>query len=169
VIEPHIVADRAGRMFTLLFLGCLAILAIALYLQHFKDLDPCPWCIVQRLDYIAIGLLALTAALSRPARVGVGVYSVLVGILALAGGAAATYHILLQKDPQRAQACMGSIVEKLLDASRLGKMIPPLLQYDGPCTLKPWSALGLSVPEWSLVGFVLILIWAIALPFIARR
>ena len=52
--DPRTVADRAARMFTLLFLGCIAIISYALYLQHFKDLDPCPWCIVQRLDYIAI-------------------------------------------------------------------------------------------------------------------
>ena len=167
--DSHIVADRAGRMFTLLFLACIAIIAYALYLQHYKDLDPCPWCIAQRLDYIAIGLVALIAALWRPAGVGIAVFSFLIALLAIAGGAAATYHIYLQSDPERANACTGSVLEKMLDASRLGKMIPPLLQYDGPCTLKPWSMLGLSVPEWSLLGFILVLIWAIVLPFAVRR
>src|SRR3974377_1460955 len=152
--DSHIVADRAGRMFTLLFLACIAIIAYALYLQHYKDLDPCPWCIAQRLDYIALGIV---------------VFSFLIALLAIAGGAAATYHIYLQSDPERANACTGSVLEKMLDASRLGKMIPPLLQYDGPCTLKPWSMLGLSVPEWFLVGVLLVLIGAIFLPFAVRR
>ncbi len=167
--DSRTVADRAGRMFTLLFIGCAAIIAYALYLQHVKDLDPCPWCIVQRLGYIAIGLLALIAALWRPAGFGIGVFSLLAALLAIGGGAAATYHIYLQRDPERANACTGSALEKMLDASHIGKMIPPLLQYDGPCTLKPWSMLGLSVPEWSLVGFILVLIWVIVLPFASRR
>jgi len=167
--DPRTVADRAGRMFTLQFLGCIAIIAYALYLQHYKDLDPCPWCVVQRLDYIAIGLLALVAALARPSGPGVAAFSLLSGLLAIAGGAAATYHIYLQSDPERATSCTGSVVEKLLDASHLGRMIPPLLQYDGPCTLKPWALLGLSIPEWSLIGFIMVLIWAIVLPFAARR
>lgn len=167
--DPQTVANRSGRMFTLLFLGCIVILAIALYLQHYEHLDPCPWCIVQRLVYIAIGLLALIAALARPSGIGVGLYSVLIGIVAVGGGGAATYQILLQTDPERAKACTGSVVEKLLDASHMGSMVPPLLQYDGPCTLKPWFLLGLSIPEWSLIGFALILIWVIALPFVARR
>jgi disulfide bond formation protein DsbB len=169
MIDSGTPADRAGRMFTWLFLGCIVILAIALYLQHYQDLDPCPWCIVQRLVYIAIGLTALTAALSRPAGAGIFLFSALAGLLALAGGAAAIYHILLQSDPVRAQSCTGSIVEKLLDASKLGKIIPPLLQYDGPCTLKPWFMLGLSIPDWSLIGFALVLAWVVALPYMARR
>ena len=60
------------------------------------------------------------------------------------------------------------MVERLLDLSGLGNMIPPLFQYDGPCTLKPWSMLGLSIPEWSLVGFALILI-AMAVALLRRR
>jgi len=169
MIEPRTAARRAARMFLMLVAGCVAVIGAALYLQHWQGLDPCPWCIVQRLVYIAIGVVGLVAALVRPGGIGITVFSALGGLLALAGAAAATWHVFLQKDPERAQSCTGSVVEKLLDASRLGHLAPDLLQYDGPCTLKPWSLLGMSIPEWSLIGFVAILVWMVVLPRFARR
>jgi protein dithiol:quinone oxidoreductase len=167
--DPRTIADRGGRLFTLIFLACLGILAFALYLQHVKDLDPCPWCVVQRLGFILVGTLALAAALHRPSGIGVRVYSWLVALAAAGGIAAAVYHLYLQADPVRAQACVGGAVEKLLDASRVGKYVPPVLMYDGPCTLKPWSLLGLSIPAWSLVCFAVLGAFALAIPRIARR
>ena len=75
----------------------------------------------------------------------------------------------LQADPVRAAKCVGSPVERILDQLDIGRIIPPLLQYDGPCTLKPWAFLGLSIPEWSLVWFVILAIAFLAIPLIARR
>jgi disulfide bond formation protein DsbB len=166
---PQSPVDRAARLFTLLFLACLAIVATALVLQHRYNLDPCPWCIAQRLGYLAFALVALVAALHRPTGRGITVYSGLALFVALSGVAAATWHVFLQRDPERAQACTGSWLERALDASRIGHWVPPVLQYDGPCTLKPWALFGLSVPELSLIGFVVLALASISLPFIARR
>lgn len=162
-------AHRAARGFTLIFIACVVVLGVALYLQHVKNLDPCPWCVVQRIGFIVIGMVALLAALHRPRGFGIAVYGGLAGLVAAAGIAAAAYHIYLQVDPKRALACAGSMVERVLDKLALGKLMPPLLQYDGPCTLKPWSLLGLSIPEWSLVWFVILFLAVVAIPFFARR
>ncbi len=161
--------DRAARMFTWLFLGCLLIIAAALVLQFGYRLDPCPWCVAQRIVYLLIALVALGAALWRPVARGITVFSMIGLVFALTGVAAATWHVFLQRDPERANACAGSMLEQLLDASRLAHWVPPLFQYDGPCTLKPWSLLGMSVPEWSLAGFAVIALYCLILPFIARR
>ena len=167
--DPRAAADRSGRLYTLLFVGCFAIVGFALYLQHVENLDPCPWCIVQRVAFLSVGLVALLAALWRPNGPGITVFAVLAGLVALGGAAAAGYHIWLQADDARASACAGSLVEKLLDASRIGRWVPPVLQYDGVCTAKAWALMGLSIPEWSLACFVAIVIYLIALPVIARR
>lgn len=156
-------------VFTGIFVICLALLGYGLYLQHMENLDPCPWCIVQRLLFMAIGLVALTAALHRPGRGGTIVYSALGALVAAGGAAAASYHLHIQSDPKRALECMGGWLERWLDASRIGKMIPPLLQYDGSCVLKPWSFLGLSIPGWSLVWFALLLVAFVAIIIAARR
>ena len=156
-------------VFTLIFLVCVGLLGFALYLQHVENLDPCPWCIAQRLHYIVIGLVCLAAALHRPGKTGTTIYAGLGALLAASGAAAAIYHINLQNDPKRALECMGSWLERALDASKLGHMIPPLLQYEGSCVLKPWSFLGLSIPGWSLVWFAVLLVAFVGIVVKARR
>ncbi len=124
---------------------------------------------MQRLGFILIALIALVGALHRPGAAGTLVYSLLGLAAAVAGAAAGAYHVWLQSDPARAAKCAGSPVERILDELALGRIVPPLLQYDGPCTLKPWSLLGLSIPEWSLAWFVLLALVFLALPILVRR
>jgi disulfide bond formation protein DsbB len=167
--DPQTVASRTSRLYTLVLLVCVALLGFALYLQHSEGLDPCPWCVVQRLGFILIGMIALVGALHRPGPIGTVVYSTFGLAAAVAGAASAVYHVYLQSDPALAAKCVGSPVERILDQLDIGSWSPPLLQYAGPCTLKPWSFLGLSIPEWSLVWFVLLGAAFVAIPFVARR
>lgn len=167
--DPRLATDRAARAFTLIFLVCFGLVGFALYLQHVKNLDPCPWCIVQRVCFLVIGLLALVAALHRPGRGGTLFYALLGGAGATAGAAAAGYQIWLQSDPKRAAACVGSPVERILDMTGIGRWSPPLLQYDGPCTLKAWDFIGLSIPEWSAVWFLVLLAAFAATPYLSNR
>jgi protein dithiol:quinone oxidoreductase len=157
------------RVFALIFLICVGLLGYALYLQHWQGLDPCPWCVVQRLGFMLVGLVALLGAIHGPARRGTAIYATLGFIAAAAGAAAGAYHVWLQSDPVRAAKCVGSPVELVLDRLQIGKLAPALLQYDGPCTLKPWSFLGLSIPEWSLAWFVILAIALLAIAASARR
>ncbi|HTO49536.1 MAG TPA: disulfide bond formation protein B [Burkholderiales bacterium] len=157
------------RVFALICLICVGLLAFALYLQHWQGLDPCPWCVVQRLGFIVVGFIALVGAIHGPGARGAAVYATLGALAATAGAAAGTYHVYLQSDPVRAAKCVGSPVETILDRLQLGKLAPSLLQYDGPCTLKPWSFLGLSIPGWSLTWFVLFALAFLAIALTARR
>jgi len=169
VSDSRSAADRSRRVLTLIFLVCVGLLGFAVYLQHWQGLDPCPWCVVQRVGFILVGLIALAGALHGPASIGIAFYSALGFLASAAGAAAAVYHVYLQSDPVRAAKCVGSAVERILDQLQIGKLSPPLLQYDGPCTLKPWSFLGLSIPEWSAAWFVILAVAFLAVPFLARR
>jgi len=167
--EARTFTDRCSRIFTLVFIACVAILGFAAYLQHVEQLDPCPWCIVQRLLFIVVGVISLVAALHRPGAVMAAFYAILGAATALGGVVAAGYHVYLQSDDARANACAGSAVERFLDRTDVGSWIPPLLQYDGPCTLKPWTFLWLSIPEWSLICFVVLGVVLAFTPSLARR
>ena len=155
--------------FTFVFLVCLVLLGFAEYLQFGRNLDPCPWCIAQRLVYIAIALVCLVAALHRPGPGGTIFYAVLGALLAAAGTTAAGWHIYIQNDPKRAASCIGGWMEQALDALKVGKAIPPLLQYDGACTPQPWNFFGLSIPELSAIWFVILLAGFIYMAVRARR
>src|SRR5262245_281038 len=162
-------STASRRVFTLIFLVCAGLLGYALYLQHWQGLDPCPWCVVQRLGFMLVGLIALVGAIQGQARRGIAVYSTLGFLAATAGAAAGAYHVGLQSYPVRAAKCVGSTVELVLDRLQIGKLAPSLLQYDGPCTLKPWSFLGLSIPEWSLLWFAILALAFVALGLATRR
>jgi disulfide bond formation protein DsbB len=147
---------RGRVIFAAVFLTCIGLLGYALYLQHWKNLDPCPWCVVQRAGFIIVGFVALAGALHGPGPRGKLIYASLGLFASVAGATAAVYHVYLQADPVRAAKCVGSPIERILDQLQIGKFLPALLQYDGPCTLKPWSFLGLSIPEWSAAWFVIL-------------
>src|SRR3954467_12548053 len=53
------------RIFALVAVLCVAMLAFGLYLQHVVGLEPCPMCIVQRYALFLVGVFAGVAAIFR--------------------------------------------------------------------------------------------------------
>ena len=49
----------ADRWFAGIALGCVAAVSVALVSQHRFDMQPCPWCVLQRFISIVVGMLAL--------------------------------------------------------------------------------------------------------------
>ena len=43
----------------------LAAVGAALISQHTFDMQPCPWCVLQRLIFVAIALVCIVGALIR--------------------------------------------------------------------------------------------------------
>jgi disulfide bond formation protein DsbB len=77
-------ATRRDPLPALIALACLAAIGAALVSQHVFDMQPCPWCVLQRLIFALIALAGLAAwAANAPVlrRVALG----LVLPLALAG------------------------------------------------------------------------------------
>src|SRR5450759_572854 len=77
--------------------ACLALIGVALYEQHVKDIAPCPWCVIQRYAFFSIALICLvSAALPRAAgKIGAGL-----GLLAaLAGASAGGWLMWVQAHP----------------------------------------------------------------------
>ena len=54
-------------IYTGMFLVCSGLIGFGLYLQHAQGLEPCPMCILQRYAFVAIGVIALAAAVHNPA------------------------------------------------------------------------------------------------------
>jgi len=168
-LTPETIAARSGRIFTAIFVACVLVLGSAVYIQQVERIFPCPWCVVQRLGYLLVGLIALVAVLHRPKSGGMRVYARLGVLASLAGASAALYQVFLERDPVRAQSCIGGVVEKVLDTIEIGKLFPMLLQYDGPCGDTGWRLLSLSVPQWSLIGFLLLAATFFFTPYAVER
>lgn len=147
-------------LFAAVFLACAALIGFGLYLQYAQALEPCPMCILQRYAFIAVGVVALIAAIHDPRRVALIVYSGLVMIFAIAGGGVAIRHSWLQHFPNLQQSC-GADLDYLLETLPLSRALPAIFRGTGSCTDVQWKFLGLSIPEWALVWFVIFAIAAL--------
>src|SRR5690554_8219692 len=99
--------SNARAMFGLALLGCVVLLAVALYLQYGLGQQPCPLCYVQRLEVMLFALICLLATLHNPAHKGRKVYAWLLLLTALAGIATAGRQIWLQHLPKdQLPACL---------------------------------------------------------------
>jgi len=149
--------------------ACFGLIGFGLVLQHQVGLEPCPMCILQRYAFVSIGLVALIAALHGPVRVGVRVYGVLVGALAIAGGSVSVRQSMLQRfpKPELAANC-GADLDFLLGNFPLAQALPRIFSGTGDCTKVEWSLLGLSIAEWAFVWFAILLVTAFWLAFVRR-
>ena len=130
------------------------MLGYAIYVQHVDFLEPCPLCIVQRVEFMWIGLFALVAALHNPAGKGRKIYAAFVTFGAFMGAATAGRHVWLQHLPVDEVPECGPGLNYMLDNFPLGETISTVFYGSGSCAEVQWSFLGLSMPEWSLVWFL---------------
>jgi disulfide bond formation protein DsbB len=132
----------------------LALLAVALYLQHVEKMLPCPLCIIQRYAFAAIALICLVSvALPRgAAKAGAG----LAAIAALAGAGVAGWHLWIKANPST--SCGIDPLETSLNTIPTAKLLPFMFQADGLCTTDYAPILGLSIPQWALAWFVVLAI-----------
>ena len=136
-----------------------ALIGAALYLQHAKDMLPCPLCVIQRYLFLVIGLAALGGALSNKLRAGAAV-ALLAG---LGGLGVAGKHLYVLANP--GFSCGIDPMETTLNKIPTAELMPWMFRAEGLCESAGDTVLGLSVPQWSAVWFVLLtlaLIWVLA-------
>lgn len=138
------------------FAICVGLMAYALYLQHGTGLEPCPLCVLQRLAVIGLGVVFLVAALHNPGRTGASVYGLLLAFIALLGVAVAGRHVWLQHLPPEDVPACGPGLEYMLEELPLAQVLTKVFSGSGECADVDWLFLGLSMPTWVLIWFVIL-------------
>ena len=139
----------------------LGLIGEALYLQHVKDMLPCPLCVIQRYLFLAVAVFALGGALAGKVHLGAGL-----GLLAALGGLGVVgKHLYVLAHP--GFSCGIDPMETVLNKIPTATMMPWAFRADGLCEAATDTLFGLNVPQWSAVWFV-ILTAALAL-VLARR
>lgn len=148
---------KAWHLHLLIFSLCLLVLADAVYyMQGRLGLAPCPLCILQRFAYIALGALALLAALHRPRGFGASVYSGLMLASVVTGIALALRQLYVASQPAGVSCKVGP-EERFVNGLPLAEWWPQMFQATGECgAADPWTFLGLTIPMLSLIAFVLL-------------
>ena len=147
------------------FLFCASMLAIAGYFQFIDHLEPCPLCILQRLFTLLVGLLMLLAVLHNPKTIGIRIYGLLAGLVALIGAAISARHVWLQNLPADQVPSCGPGLNFIVDNFPLNEAFDMVLRGSGECAEVLWTFIGMSIPGWTLAAFSLLTLLALSQVF----
>lgn len=150
---------RERRLLVLLGLVCLGLIGGALYLQVAKGEDPCPLCIVQRYFFLLISVFAFGGATCRGWR-GIAVFETLIAIASAAGIAAAARHVFVQLHPSF--SCGFDALQPVVDSLPPAHWLPSVFKVAGLCETVYTPILGILLPGWALIGFVLVFVPVVA-------
>jgi protein dithiol:quinone oxidoreductase len=142
---------RIPQVLAIIGLLALASVGLAALAQYAFDMQPCPWCVFQRLVYIVVGVLALLAAalpgLARRAVVGLAFLGGLVGI------ASALWQ---QLHAVNENSCDLSLAERVIAKLQLDSLLPQLFEARTSCADAAVSVLGVPFAVWSCAMFVIL-------------
>lgn len=145
----HYNINATKRALIAIGLTALALLGVALYLQHVEKMLPCPLCVIQRYAFAAVSIVCLSSAFfsHQVSRIGAGIGA----FAALAGAAVAGWHLWIKANP--ATSCGIDPLETSLNTIPTAKLLPFLFQADGLCSTDYPPIFGLSIPLWALIWF----------------
>jgi disulfide bond formation protein DsbB len=142
-------------------LGCLFLLSMGAYFQFAQGLEPCPLCISQRLAIFMTGLIFLIAAVKNPSLSGIKRYAIVGALSALVGGSISMRHIWIQHLPPEQVPECGPSLEYVLENFPITQTIKLMLSGTGDCAKVDWTMLGLSMPAWTLIAFLMLATWSL--------
>ncbi|MDB5981961.1 MAG: disulfide bond formation protein DsbB [Pseudomonas sp.] len=151
---------RSRSLFLLAFIACALVIGAVVYLEHSARLAPCPLCMVQRALVSAFGLIALAAFIQAPRKIGWRVYSSLMLFCAMVGASAAGRQVWLQSIPANGAACM-STADNPFEAMPFFKLVAQMFDGEVDCLEVTWTLFGMSLPEWSLLAFAGMIVFAL--------
>lgn len=159
----------SNRLLWLAAASVSVVLAVAsVLLTVWLQLQPCHLCIFQRLLFMVIAVFALIAAFAPLTlrRLAGG----LVSLLAAAGAWTAAYQSWLQQQPPGSVSCIGGelgVIEQMVEW--LGQRLPSLFMATGFCEDEALVILGLSLVNWALIGFLVLVVLSLWLTGNAKR
>jgi protein dithiol:quinone oxidoreductase len=151
------------------FLLSAALIGFAIFSQFQWGLNPCPLCIFQRIAFAGIGIVFLLGGLHAPkGTLGRRIYGLFALIPAAVGIGIAGRHVWLTMLPADQVPECGPPLQFMMEVNPLTDVIKKVLTGSGECAKVDWTFLGLSMPAWSLLWFVLLAGWALFAAFKSR-
>jgi disulfide bond formation protein DsbB len=143
-------------LFVVIAVLCLAAVGMALLSQHAFDMQPCPWCVLQRLIFVAIAALALLGAAWHSA-FGQRFSAAAMLLLGLGGIAAALWQHFVAAS---SSSCDQTLADRIVSGIGLDGWMPEVFAARASCADAAVNLWGLPYEFWSLALFVLIALLA---------
>jgi disulfide bond formation protein DsbB len=159
--------SKPPRLFAIAALLSAAGVGAALVSQHVYGMEPCPWCVLQRLIFVLIALVALVGLAWR-AKAGAISSAILMDLLATCGVAAALWQHFVAA---ASQSCNRTLADKILNGLGLDGALPEIFAPRASCADAAVKLFGVPYEFWSLALFVVIgaLAMLVLLSVLSRR
>src|SRR5690606_2018457 len=140
---------------TLALTTVLAFLAFgfALFSQHVLDMQPCAWCILQRMICLVIGALAGLGWLARRQRTVAALAASGIVLLAIGGAIAAWYQHTVAA---QLFTCDMTFADRVVTGSGLDGLMPGIFGVYATCADSAVMLLGVRYELWTLALFALL-------------
>lgn len=130
------------------------VLGASFYFQYFKGLSPCPLCIMQR---ICVFLLLILILFSLKKVKKIRIISVLQLFVACSGLFFSLRQLWLQSLPEgSAPACLPGL-DVAIRYFPWQTIVKTLFWGSADCAEVNWSLLGISMPGWSSLYFIVMI------------
>jgi disulfide bond formation protein DsbB len=144
-------------------IACVAAVGAALVSQHVFEMQPCPWCVLQRVIFLAIAIACVIGLVWRRTT-GRRVGAMLGWLLALCGIAAALWQHF---QAAASASCNLTLADKIVSRwLQLDQLLPDVFEARASCADAAVRLLGVPYDFWSLGLFVVI---ALALARLLQR
>lgn len=142
-------------VFAGLFVYCTIMVLVArFYFQGFLSLEPCPLCALQRFFVIGVAAVVMLAFIHNPGVLSRRIYTGLAMLPNLAGIITAARHVWLQSLPADQVPECGPGIDYIMEVFSLFEALQMIFSGSGECADVQWSFLGLTIPGWTLVAFI---------------
>lgn len=121
--------------------------AVAFVAQHQFGVKPCPWCVLQRAVYLAIGTLALLGWLVSGQRMLRQAVVVLLLVLCAAGLTAAVFQ---HEVASQSASCAMGLADRIVSTLGLEELWPKMFMITANCAdAAAYRLIGLPYEVWS--------------------
>jgi disulfide bond formation protein DsbB len=151
---PRAGASRRGGAAAAVSFAFVALLSFgallaALVSQHAFGMEPCAWCVLQRLVFVAVGVLALLGLVWRGGA-GARVAGGLAFVVALGGLAASMWQYFVA---EKSASCNLTLADRLVGATGLDRLAPDVFEARASCADAAVKLLGIPYALWAAIAF----------------
>ena len=132
--------------------ACIAAVVIALISQHVYGMQPCAWCVLQRMAFLAVALSCGLALLIRNLAAQFFIHAVAIGY-SVSGIASSLWQHF---NAASSISCTPSLADRTLAKLGFDVWAPGLFAPRASCADSAVNLLGIPYEFWSLTAFVLV-------------
>lgn len=141
------------RSLRLVGLLCFGAVGVALISQYVYDMQPCAWCVFQRLLYLMIGTVAIFGSLGQPRKFRLSLTAAFVMAGSISGVTSAWYQ---ERVAANTFSCAQTFADQMMTRSGLESVAPWLFGIYASCMDARVKVFGIEYAWWSLLMFALV-------------